>query len=62
MVMKYKLKFGTRQEINSIEELYAGINIIYISHFRNAVGALVVYDVTKGSTFESVLEWVENLK
>ena len=31
-------------------------------HYRRAVGALLVYDVTKEKTFESVMKWMEELK
>jgi hypothetical protein len=32
------------------------------SHYRRAVGALLVYDVTKEKTFESVAKWMDDLK
>jgi len=32
------------------------------AHYRRAQGALLVYDVTKEKTFESVLRWMEELK
>jgi small GTP-binding protein len=32
------------------------------AHYRKALGALVVYDVTKEKTFDSVQRWVEELK
>jgi len=32
------------------------------AHYRKALGALVVYDITKEKTFESVTRWVEELK
>lgn len=32
------------------------------SHYRRAQGALLVYDVTKEKTFDSVLRWMEELK
>ena len=42
------------------------INIILylndFSHYRRAVGALLVYDVTKEKTFGNVLRWMEDLK
>lgn len=31
-------------------------------HFRKAGGALLVYDVTKEKTFESVTKWIEDLR
>ena len=32
------------------------------SHYRKSVGALVVYDVTKRSSFENVIRWLKELK
>ena len=32
------------------------------SHYRRAVGALVVYDVTKEETFINAKRWMEELK
>jgi small GTP-binding protein len=34
---------------------------ITVAHYRNAVGALVVYDVTRASTFQNVKYWIESL-
>lgn len=31
-------------------------------HFRRAVGALLVYDVTKEKTYNSIMKWMEDLK
>jgi small GTP-binding protein len=36
--------------------------IVLCRHYRKAHGALLVYDITKGKTFESVLRWMEELK
>ena len=30
-------------------------------HYRRAAGALIVYDVTKRSTFEHVTNWLNNV-
>ena len=35
---------------------------ITTAHYRRAVGALVVYDVTKASTFASVQKWIHDVK
>jgi len=34
----------------------------YFSHYRRALGALLVYDITKEITFSSLRSWLENLK
>jgi Rab family protein len=31
-------------------------------HYRRALGALLVYDVTKEASFQSLKSWLENLK
>eukprot|EP00825_Cyclidium_porcatum_P044714 TRINITY_DN6625_c0_g1_i4.p2 TRINITY_DN6625_c0_g1~~TRINITY_DN6625_c0_g1_i4.p2 ORF type:complete len:214 (-),score=37.78 TRINITY_DN6625_c0_g1_i4:92-733(-) len=35
---------------------------ITASHYRRAVGALLVYDVTKEKTFQNVSKWIDDLK
>ena len=32
------------------------------AHYRRAVGALVVYDVTKAETFTNAMKWMEELR
>merc|ERR1712176_159193 len=32
------------------------------SHYRRAVGALLVYDVTRNATFQNCLKWLEELR
>merc|ERR1712039_1009835 len=32
------------------------------SHYRRAVGALLVYDVTRQATFQNCLKWLEELR
>lgn len=32
------------------------------SHFRNAVGALIVYDITNEESFINLTSWLEDLK
>lgn len=34
----------------------------FFSHFRKALGALLVYDITKESTFKSLIKWIEDLR
>lgn len=35
---------------------------INYSHFPRALGALLVYDITKGQTFLSLKSWLDDLK
>lgn len=35
---------------------------IIFRHFRNALGAIIVYDITKERSFRSVSSWLLNLK
>ena len=37
------------------------ILIIMCSHFRKAVGAILVYDITKYKTFENIKNWHKEL-
>lgn len=34
----------------------------FCSHYRRAVGALLVYDVTKEKTFQNVSKWIDDIK
>jgi Rab family protein len=34
---------------------------ITVAHYRKALGALIVYDITKRSSFENVKFWLESL-
>jgi Ras-related protein Rab-11A len=34
---------------------------ITVAHYRKALGALIVYDITKRQTFENVKFWLESL-
>ena len=35
---------------------------IVAGHYRRAAGALIVYDVTRKSTFDHVTNWLKNIK
>ena len=35
---------------------------VVLTHCRKAVGVLVVYDITRESTFQSVMRWVEEVR
>ena len=67
MEVKLRLKFGIQQDKRDTELSPARIILKRIwnncySHYRRAVGALLVYDVTKEKSFESVTKWMEELK
>ena len=34
---------------------------ITVAHYRKALGALIVYDITRRSTFENVKFWLDSL-
>ena len=51
----YHLKFWD----TAGQEQFNAINTMY---YQNAVGALLVYDVTIGETFETVKSWVNTLQ
>lgn len=36
--------------------------IIFISYYRGAVGALLVYDIAKYVTYENVMRWLKELR
>lgn len=40
------------------QERYGNMTRVY---YREAVGALVVFDVTRASTFDAVLKWKDDL-
>lgn len=48
------------------QEQYRAITSAYLlsnlSHYRKAQGALVVYDITKETTFKSVRRWIEGIR
>ncbi|KAI6673156.1 hypothetical protein NL676_001062 [Syzygium grande] len=52
--------------VGSLQELNGRINVMYraisSAHYRGAVGALLVYDVTRRATFENVGRWLRELR
>jgi len=34
----------------------------FISHYKNADGALVVYDISDKSSFDHIMGWIDELK
>ena len=38
------------------------VGLALSSHYRKALGALVVYDITKLKTFENVKRWIESIR
>ncbi|XP_016134221.1 ras-related protein Rab-38 [Sinocyclocheilus grahami] len=45
-------------DIAGIQERYGNMTRVY---YREAVGALIVFDVTRASTFDAVLKWKDDL-
>ena len=41
---------------------YNCVGLALSSHYRKALGALVVYDITKLKTFENVKRWIESIR
>ncbi|MFS8025475.1 putative small GTPase, P-loop containing nucleoside triphosphate hydrolase [Helianthus anomalus] len=35
--------------------------VVTSAYYRGAVGALIVYDISRSTTFDSVLRWLEEL-
>ncbi|KAF4369567.1 hypothetical protein F8388_019436 [Cannabis sativa] len=46
--------------ISSLENMEV-MSVLMDAYYRGAVGALVVYDITRKSTFESVKRWLDEL-
>jgi hypothetical protein len=74
MEAQSRLRFGTQVSIlyynglqlvkRDIEQSAARKTLGYkkCSHYRRALGALLVYDITKEQTFLSLKSWLDNLK
>ena len=41
---------------------HCSVKSILKSHYRKALGALVVYDITKEKTFHNVKKWIEGIR
>ena len=50
------------REVSSFLSISNRYKAIIRAHFRRAVGALVVYDITNESSFNNVEGWVKELK
>jgi small GTP-binding protein len=37
-------------------------NVFFVSYYRGAVGALLVYDIAKYATYENVMRWLKELR
>jgi len=52
-----------QEKYRSMASTYFFLIYIFIkSHYRNAVGAFAVYDITKQASFESVKKWIKELR
>ncbi len=64
MVLGYACKFGT-QVFSFILNFIAGTEkyrAITTGHYRNAVGAILVYDITSETSFMNLPYWLETLR
>ncbi|KAF4403992.1 hypothetical protein G4B88_014448 [Cannabis sativa] len=57
-LLQYMLTKG--KGISSLENMEV-MSVLMDAYYRGAVGALVVYDITRKSTFESVKRWLDEL-
>ncbi|XP_030444661.1 ras-related protein Rab11D-like [Syzygium oleosum] len=52
--------------VGSLQELNGWINVMYraitSAYYKGAVGAILVYDVTRRATFENVGRWLRELR
>lgn len=76
MERQLKLRFGIQLDRNVTEPLhqrniwfclnqlllYLIVHILFISYYRGAVGALLVYDIAKHLTYENVERWLKELR
>jgi len=44
------------------QSLYRNVWPLGCRHYRNAVGALIVYDITKERSFRDVRNWVHSVR
>jgi GTPase SAR1 family protein len=54
-------KSGTPQAKKNTEQLQER-NLINFRHYRRAVGALLVYDITNEESFANAQSWLQDLK
>lgn len=47
---------------SAYHQLHDSIGLILSSYYRGAVGALLVYDITKKATFENTKNWLDELR
>lgn len=57
-----KLRFGTLLDKRNTNLSLASILIFLYSHYRKAVGALLVYDITRKNSFINAQKWLLELK
>lgn len=65
MVLELDFKYGTQVISLFVNILIAGsekYRAITTGHYRNAVGALLVYDITSEESFFNLSYWLENLR
>ena len=61
-IVKLKYKSGIQPDKSSLSLLPWRILSFTTRHYKNSVGALVVYDVSNRSSFDSVGEWINIIR
>ena len=62
IINELKPKFGILLVNNSTGRLLLRNCLSELSHYRRALGAIVVYDITKERTFTNVRRWIEAIR
>ena len=62
MERRSSLRYGIQLGKRNIVQLQVSKKVVIYSHYRKAVGALLVYDITKKSSFKSLQKWLIELR
>ena len=59
---KSKCRYGIQQDKSNIEPLLKGTRTLISRHYKNAAGALIVFDVTNRYSFDAVRGWIYEVR
>ena len=59
---KSKCKYGIQLGRNNIGPLLKGTRTLIQSHYKNAAGAFIVFDVTNKYSFDAVRGWIHEVR